>query len=1223
LLIDRNANGSYLDAGDGAIAATSLSGGYAIFDNVVWDHDGSGTDLFTIALKADELPVLSAITGSNTSCIGSTTELTNSFAGGTWSSSNEAVATVDATTGMVTGLAPGTCIISYTATNTKGCTTTVTKGITVNNAPTAVLAGGGSACENQPSPNVSITFTGAGPWSFIYTNGATSTTISTNTTNPYLLSDLSSGTYSLTALNDINCAGTFSGSATVTIVSPPTASIIQPSCAGDKGSVQVTQPLGSDFLYSINGVDYQSSTLFTNLDPGVYNVTAKNVTCTSSASVITINATPTAPAPSVSQPTCIVPTGKITIPVVDGAQYSLDGGVSYQAGNIFDDLTPGSYSVVVNFLNGCVSPAQSVTINPQPARPLAPAATTPVFYCNGAGATQLTATGTNLLWYSNADGGVGAGTAPTPNTGTPETKLYYVSQTNASGCESPRSSIEVTVKPTPSAPTITVLNNCDATSTLTAENYTGALLWNTAATSAIITVNSAGSYTVNQFVNGCASANATALAAPRSIPATPVIDVVNNCNGTSTMTAGNYSGTLLWSNGANAGSQIVNIADTYLLVQTVNGCVSGTASATTAPKTTPVTPTVTVVNNCGSSLLIASGGTGTFLWSNSESTSSVTVTSAGSYSVTRSVNGCPSAAGTGVAAPKSTIAPTGNSSQSFCENNAPTVASLTASGTGIKWYDASSGGTLLLTSAALVNGKIYYASQTLTGCESVSRLPVTVSLTSTASPTGNAAQTFCINEDAKVGNLAATGNSIKWYEASSGGTALLSTQALTNSKTYYASKTDNGCESTGRLPVVVAIASPQAPTGAASQIFCRTAAPTISSLNISGTNLKWYDASVNGNLVLATQVLETGKTYYASQSTSACESLERLAILVTLDETPTESIAGPNQQHCNDPLFVMKASAPVVGSGMWKVTTGTATIAVPSDPTSEITIPEGQTAVLSWTISNGSCFSMSSVTLSNTYPASAGPDQLQNSPVFTMAADNGEGAWQIISVSAGSVASDVKIVDPTLYNTKITIPNGATVSLSWTANGSSCSDMVVLKNNGSLPVTLVSFTASASNGGVDMKWSTSAEISNEGFNVERSLDARIFSVIGFVAANTRSDTNIRQNYQYRDGEPLGGTTYYRLGQKDHDGTVTYSRIVAVEISKTLPAVELFPNPSQDIVYLKYLNAGSKVSLINNIGLVVSTTTSDFLDTSKLTPGAYYIRIENGVLIRTLKFIKVN
>lgn len=75
--------------------------------------------------------------------------------------------------------------------------------------------------------------------------------------------------------------------------------------------------------------------------------------------------------------------------------------------------------------------------------PAAPGVTSPVNYCLNATASPLTATGSNLLWYTTPTGGTGSSTAPTPSTTTAGTTSYYVSQTI--GCESPRAQIDVIV----------------------------------------------------------------------------------------------------------------------------------------------------------------------------------------------------------------------------------------------------------------------------------------------------------------------------------------------------------------------------------------------------------------------------------------------------------------------------------------------------------------------------------------------------------------------------------------------------------------------------------------------------------------------------------------------------------------------------------------------------------------------------------------------------------
>ena len=75
-----------------------------------------------------------------------------------------------------------------------------------------------------------------------------------------------------------------------------------------------------------------------------------------------------------------------------------------------------------------------------------------------------------------------------------------------------------------------------------------------------------------------------------------------------------------------------------------------------------------------------------------------------------------------------TSAPTGSANQSYCVTNAPTLADLVVTGTAIQWYAASSGGSPLAANTSLVDGTVYYASQTVNSVESVNRLAVTATV---------------------------------------------------------------------------------------------------------------------------------------------------------------------------------------------------------------------------------------------------------------------------------------------------------------------------------------------------------------------------------------------------------------------------------------------------------------------------------------------------------------
>jgi hypothetical protein len=70
-----------------------------------------------------------------------------------------------------------------------------------------------------------------------------------------------------------------------------------------------------------------------------------------------------------------------------------------------------------------------------------------------------------------------------------------------------------------------------------------------------------------------------------------------------------------------------------------------------------------------------------------------------------------------------TAAPTGAATQDFTTGQ--TLANFTVVGQNIIWYSSATGATVLPSTTILVSGTIYYASQTVDGCESTTRLAVT------------------------------------------------------------------------------------------------------------------------------------------------------------------------------------------------------------------------------------------------------------------------------------------------------------------------------------------------------------------------------------------------------------------------------------------------------------------------------------------------------------------
>lgn len=130
---------------------------YARNNNGNWS---AGCASVTVTVNA--LPTLAAITGTTTLCANGTTTLANSQSGGTWSSGSTGIATVNSSSGVVSGVSAGSATITYSYTNGNGCTNSVTASVTVSAlpaTPSSVTATPSSVCSGATS-NLNATSTG-------------------------------------------------------------------------------------------------------------------------------------------------------------------------------------------------------------------------------------------------------------------------------------------------------------------------------------------------------------------------------------------------------------------------------------------------------------------------------------------------------------------------------------------------------------------------------------------------------------------------------------------------------------------------------------------------------------------------------------------------------------------------------------------------------------------------------------------------------------------------------------------------------------------------------------------------------------------------------------------------------------------------------------------------------------------------------------------------------
>jgi hypothetical protein len=240
--------------------------------------------------------------------------------------------------------------------------------------------------------------------------------------------------------------------------------------------------------------------------------------------------------------------------------------VTFQATGDWTNYTSNGTGTGVNGATGAnftlTAAAQTITLQPGeyhiyvsvPAcGTLAPAAPSPVNYCQNATAAALTATGTNLLWYTAATGGTGSATAPTPSTATAGTVTYYVSQTV--GCESVRLPVVVNVTAILTAPTAaSPINYCQNTVSVPLTATGTGLSWYTTATGGTAsttppTPSTAAAGTFSYYVsqkNSCGESARTLIsvvvaatpAAPAGLNITAV--TTNSATLNWTAVAGNY-----------------------------------------------------------------------------------------------------------------------------------------------------------------------------------------------------------------------------------------------------------------------------------------------------------------------------------------------------------------------------------------------------------------------------------------------------------------------------------------------------------------------------------------------------------------------------------------------------------------------------------------------------------------------------------------------------------
>lgn len=182
------------------------------------------------------------------------------------------------------------------------------------------------------------------------------------------------------------------------------------------------------------------------------------------------------------------------------------------------------------------------------------------------------------------------------------------------------------------------------------------------------------------------------------------------------------------------------------------------------------------------------------------------------------------------------------------------------------------------------------------------------------------------------------------------------------------------------------------------------------------------------------------------------------------------------------------------------------------------------------------------------------------------------------------------------------------------------------------PVELSSFSYNATKGAVELNWSTSTETNNSGFLIEKSYDNLLWNELGFVGGN--GTTTEKYNYSFVDYSPKNGQIYYRLIQKDYDGTEKIYGPLTVEYTSTMSfnISQNYPNPFNPTTNIKFTIAEEsivKIDIYNITGEKITTLVNEVkqagshsveFNGKNLTSGVYIASIQAGENFGKIKMI---
>ena len=796
----------------------------------------------------------------------------------------------------------GNYTITYTYSDGNGCESSSSQTVTVNPVPSVSFTGLDSDyCADEAAVNLTGSPAGGsfsgngivGSQFFPTIPGAGSHSITYTLSNSFGCSSSSSQTVTIHAIPPVSFSG-FNvphaycvDASSVTLTGSPSG-----------GTFSGTGITGNSFDPATAGVGTYAITYTYSDGFGCSNTSTQNVT---------VNSLPTAVATPLGSTTICIG-GSVVI-------YSSSGTGNVWSPNSettqFITVTAaGSYAVTVTDGNGCsaTSSPVNVIVNPLPLPVIT--ANGPTTFCQGGNVVLSTAIPYSQYLWSNG--------ATTSSITVSSAGNYSVAVTNSNGCSNTSSATAVTVNPLPTAGispsgTIGICNG----SSITIQGSGGvSYFWNNGATTQNITTATAGTFSVTVVDgNGCSSVSpsTTVVVNSNPLPTVSALGATTFCQGGSVTLVSPAAASYLWSPNGET-NQIISASASGNYSVTIidaNGCTG--ASAPTVVTVNPLPVPVITANGpttfCAGGNVVLSTATpySQYLWSNGATTSSITVSAGGNYSVAvTNSNGCSATTGPTVVTvnslPTAGISPAGTIG--ICSGS-----SITLQGSGGTSYLWSPNNETTQNITVATAGTYFVTVTNANGCVSVSP-STTVVVNSNPVPTVSALGTTTFCQGGSVTLVASAGASYLW---SPNGETNQIISATTSGNYSVTINDGNGCVGTSSPAVVVTVNPlPVVSYGTLAAAYCVDASPVLLTVSPAGG---FFTGPITGNTFnpslagVGTHVI----TYQYTNGNGCANSYSQTVIVNPL---PVVSFSGFNVPHeyCVDAGVVTLAGLPVGGT---------------------------------------------------------------------------------------------------------------------------------------------------------------------------------------------------------------------------------------------------------------------------------------------------------------------